>query len=294
MHRKIEELVSTIKFSELKAAALSLSEKYRSKQFTLKGKRERLAYLVTRLPATFSALQKVFYEIRHLEIASLLDLGAGPGAGWLAAKQFFPLQRAVCIEADDQFISLGRQLVEGPVMWLQGDLSKEPYPASDLVLFSYSIGELGNWSEPLARAWQAAQKALVIVEPGTPESFIKMRLVREKLIELGAFIAAPCPHQQACPSRWCHFSARLARSSQHRLAKEGSLGYEDEKFSYVVALKKPQPSKDRIVRHPEKRKGHVVFSLCTPQGKLESRTVAKSDQELYKKARKLSWGDSLP
>ena len=50
-----------------------------------------------------------------------------------------------------------------------------------------------------------------------------------------------------------------------------------------------------------KRKGHVVFELCTPEGEIERATVAKSHgrpeligRDGYKYARKLRWGDLWP
>jgi len=292
MLQKIEVLTSKVKFSKLKSAAEELSAGYRSRRFRLKDEEHFLAYLLTRLPATFAALQSALRPIRQLPITSLLDLGAGPGTGWLAAKEIFSLQKGTFVETDPAFILLGEELVEDDVSWVQGDLCKMVLEPHDLVLFSYSIGELDDWEKALESAWKAAGQALVIIEPGTPQSFIRMKQVREKLIGMGAHIAAPCPHEGACPSSWCHFAARLERSQQHRLAKEGSLGYEDEKFSYLAAVRQPVSKRSRIVRHPVKRKGHVVFELCTEQG-IEKRTVVKNDKDLYKRARKLQWGDTL-
>jgi hypothetical protein len=57
----------------------------------------------------------------------------------------------------------------------------------------------------------------------------------------------------------------------------------------------------RVIRQPMKRKGHVVFELCTPEGEIERATVAKSHgrpeligRDGYKYARKLRWGDLWP
>ena len=128
-----------------------------------------------------------------------------------------------------------------------------------------------------------------------------------------ARIIAPCPHQKACPMAavgdWCHFSQRVERTSQHRQLKGGTLGYEDEKFSYLIAARpvaaKPDgspavsdgntdalPAISRIVRHPLKHSGHVKLSLCTPQGQIENRTIARSNKSAYKLARKAEWGDT--
>jgi ribosomal protein RSM22 (predicted rRNA methylase) len=112
-----------------------------------------------------------------------------------------------------------------------------------------------------------------------------------------ATIVAPCPHHFACPMAaagdWCHFSQRVERTSQHRQLKGGALGYEDEKFSYLVAAKNNSASAGaRLVRHPGKHSGHVKLALCTAEGKIENRTVTRSSKEAYKRARKADWGDA--
>ena len=96
----------------------------------------------------------------------------------------------------------------------------------------------------------------------------------------------------AAAGDWCHFSQRVERTSEHRQLKGGMLGYEDEKFSYVVGARKSfPPANERIVRHPRKHSGHVQLMLCTSQG-LENRTITKSQRESYRKARQAEWGDA--
>lgn len=48
----------------------------------------------------------------------------------------------------------------------------------------------------------------------------------------------------------------------------------------------------RVVYTPMKRRGHVIFDLCTPAGKIERWTVPRSfSRQAYKDARKAYWGD---
>ncbi|KAE8356560.1 Rogdi leucine zipper containing protein-domain-containing protein [Aspergillus coremiiformis] len=48
----------------------------------------------------------------------------------------------------------------------------------------------------------------------------------------------------------------------------------------------------RLVYPPMKRRGHVIFDICTPAGKIERWTVPRSySRRAYKDARKSSWGD---
>ena len=91
---------------------------------------------------------------------------------------------------------------------------------------------------------------------------------------------------------WCHFAQRVERSSQHRKLKGAALGYEDEKFSYIIASRNRfPPVAARIVRHPQKHSGHIGLTLCGAQG-LETKTVSRSDNQNYKLARQAQWGEA--
>src|SRR5260370_38144155 len=84
---------------------------------------------------------------------------------------------------------------------------------------------------------------------------------------------------------WCHFARRVERTSQHRRLKSGTLGYEDEKFSYVIAAKASvRPAAARIVRHPKKLGGHVQLGLG-PKNGIERQTLTRSAREAYKSGR---------
>jgi ribosomal protein RSM22 (predicted rRNA methylase) len=90
---------------------------------------------------------------------------------------------------------------------------------------------------------------------------------------------------------WCHFAARVDRTAEHRRLKDGELGYEDEKFSYLAFSKTPAAHAEaRIVRHPQVHGGHIRLTLCTPEG-LQSPTVTRSKKEAFRAARKAKWGD---
>jgi len=239
----------------------------------------------------------------------MLDLGAGPGTALFAAsQQFASLRQATLVEADAEWIALGKRVAAPPklpgglnVQWSKQDLrSGLSCEKHDLVVIAYTLGELPQAAADAAlhKAWKCAGKFLVVIEPGTRRGFAAVNAARSALIAHAAhaFILAPCPHAGACPMAaagdWCHFSQRVERTSQHRQLKGGDLGYEDEKFSYVAAAKFAMPpAGPRIVRHPGKHSGHVQLALCMPQGRIESRTVTRSSKEAYKRARKAEWGD---
>ena len=299
---------------KLTQATTQLTEHYKAANFSTPAvatEAHRAAYLAVRMPATYAALCRVFAEIKlhapQAEIASLLDLGAGPGTALFAAAEQFPqLQQATLLEADASWIALGKRLAEqsdSPTVqraqWLRQDLrSGLSCEMHDLVVISYTLGELPQAAAEavLNKAWKCAGKFLVVVEPGTRRGFAAISASRSSLIANKAAIVAPCPHHFTCPMAtagdWCHFSQRVERTSQHRQLKGGALGYEDEKFSYLVAAKNSLPSPGaRIVRHPGKHSGHVQLALCTAEGKIENRTITRSSKEAYKRARKAEWGD---
>ena len=166
---------------------------------------------------------------------------------------------------------------------------------------SYVLKELTE-ADRTAVVTEAARvaQAVVIVEPGTPDGYERIIAARELLIGAGLRVAAPCPHSGACPiergTDWCHFAARVSRSSLHRQVKGGSLPYEDEKFSYVAATRfATSPALSRVTRRPQIRKGQVLLDLCGPEGEGLSRsTVTKRHGALYKAARDAEWGDAWP
>jgi ribosomal protein RSM22 (predicted rRNA methylase) len=279
--------------SGLSAAAKLISEAYRA------GAPPRLdndaacaAYAATRLPATFAAAHRVLREAPD-GIASICDLGAGAGAASFAAGELWPGAAITLVEKSAALLDWSRRL--GPAGWtrMRADLASVEVPEADLVLFSYSLGELRDPAAVLKRAWRAARRALVVIEPGTRAGFATVYAAREQLRD---FVAAPCPQRGGCPMQsagdWCHFPARVERTALHRRLKEGELGHEDEKFSYVLFSKTPLAmAESRIVRHPGHAAGRIELSLCTSGGTLWTSRVTKRDAAGWRGARKAEWGD---
>ena len=360
----IEERADAVGFPALARAAAALSDAYRAGRPARVAGAERLAaYLVTRMPATYAAAHAVLGEVRRLvgerAVASVLDIGAGTGAASLAARQWFPEARLTLIERDAAMAAAAREWLPDATI-VNGDVTRmEALPPHDLVMATYSLGELRAASErtahapgietnldaagrecprhagrtvaqtcpslprtprgrdssrrtsrappspppgtplgPLvARLWRAAQVALVAIEPGTPRSFTLIRDLRAELLSAGAHMLAPCPGAIECPmagADWCHFAARVERSSLHRRVKGGALGYEDEKYSYV-ALARGAGGVAGVAHHPPSatsaRPGRArdlhrarLAPACPSR---------KRDRERFRAARHAAWGDAL-
>lgn len=240
----------------------------------------------------------------------MLDLGAGPGtATWSAATVWPSLERATAVEAEARMLEVGQELARSAVRptvrdaaWTRGTVTEPaaggPY---DLVVVAYVLGELDAVGRDRAidRAWEATALAdglTLVVEPGTPEGYARVMRARGRLLATGGFVTAPCPHDAPCPlgdQDWCHMAVRLARTATHRAAKGAALGYEDEKFSYVAVSRQPTSRvKARVLRHPQIRPRLIQLELCTQSG-VRSVAVTKRDNERFRQARKVRWGDAF-
>ncbi|MBS0623516.1 MAG: hypothetical protein JSS62_02730 [Verrucomicrobia bacterium] len=282
----LKKILSNYDLQHLRNISSHLTDAYRTGRWKLT-QQEKLCYAICRMPATYAVIQHL---TSSLEFKSLLDVGAGPGtASWVVDDQV----EIVSLEHDKNFISLAQQL-GSKGQWEHVDVRNwKTSQKFDLVLFSYSFGEMPDLC--LQPFWQCCAQQLVIIEPGTPQGWQNILHARQQLIELGAYIWEPCAHQKACPLQqpdWCHFGMRLERSFWHRYLKQGSLDFEEEKFIYLIAGKTPKTLASRILRAPQKRTGHLHLKLCTEEG-LQLLTISKKDKELYQKARQASWGETL-
>lgn len=308
----IEKNIESIDKKQLNKDAENISLKYREnrkqQEALVSLKNEVNAYSVVRMPATYGA---TYTALKHSIIAldkmpkSLLDIGAGTGAATWAATSLLELQEITCFEREKEMCQLGQNLMNDSTSelkktkWIQGNILKDPIPSNmDLVIAAYVFNEMSEEEQEkgLLKLWEATKLMLLIVEPGTPNGFSRIRKARKLLIENGGHILAPCPHENDCPlenNDWCHFACRIPRSRLHREAKQADVPYEDEKYTYIaVTRNKQEHACSRVLRHPFIEKGQVTLQLCTKDG-INKNKISKRDKTLYKKARKVKWGDSF-
>ncbi|KAJ5735143.1 uncharacterized protein N7483_000268 [Penicillium malachiteum] len=139
-----------------------------------------------------------------------------------------------------------------------------------------------------------------------------------------------CPmHNPAGPTKgrkdYCHFEQRYIRPAfLQRIMGAKDRNHEDIKFSYLAVQRGVDVRQERGIQQtaeavdaafegfedmdeasqfhplalpravypPLKRRGHVIFDLCTPAGKIERWTVPRSySRQAYRDARKSNWGD---
>jgi ribosomal protein RSM22 (predicted rRNA methylase) len=312
----LDGMVRGVSRSALGPRAAAISQAYRSGKGsaqTIRSADDALAYALARLPATFAAAAAVFAALGRaapdFSPRALLDVGAGPGTASWAAIRCFPALAGIRLVDDNEYLRpLALQLLAGsaaPVLreaaYQKGSARQllatmEP---AELVIASYFVGEVPD-NALLSHAdllWSRTIDCLVIIEPGTPAGFGRIRTLRSHLIAQGGHVVCPCPHDRACPlvgDDWCHFSQRLNRSRDHRQVKGASLSFEDEKFSYVVLSRHRLAivAGDRVLAAPRVSKAQITTKLCTPDG-LVMDVASRRDRDTYKMRKDWRWGDAV-
>lgn len=319
LSRALDAVLDGLPAEALRRATATLIEVYRSggppTEQVLRDPVTAAAYAAYRMPATHAAVARA---LRHatdlvdpadLGVRSLVDLGGGTGAAtWAAAEAFDGLESATVLDGSSDALATGRRVARhGPppvasATWERRLITADvAVPQADLVTVSYVLGELDETLHaPVVDAATRAARHVLVIEPGTPRGYAAVLAARDRLVALGWHVLAPCPQEGPCPvaaraGDWCHFSVRLDRSGLHRRVKAGALGYEDEKFSYVVASREPVPrAAGRVLRHPVSRKGLVQLEVCDTRGSAGRVVVTRSDRLAYRSARDASWGDAWP
>lgn len=298
---------------DLAARAQAISAAYRSgggSAQAIRTDEDALAYALTRMPATYAAvgaaLEGLAMRAPDFAPRTVTDVGCGPGtASWAALATFHGIQTVRLLDNNAALMGLAGRLLDEPdtpvVEKTFADMATAVIPKSDLVIAAYCVTELPEASalQVVERLWTASDGALVIVEPGTPTAWTRLMALRSMLINLGAAIAAPCPHPAPCPLAapdWCHFCQRLPRSRAHRAAKGADAPFEDEKYAYL-AVTRPgvalEPPAARVLAPPVEDKAAMSLKLCEPSGALTLRRVAKRDKEAYRAVRRAAWGDGV-
>ena len=317
--RALDAVLDGLPADALGRATRTLIEVYRSgappTEQVLRDPTTAAAYAAYRMPATHAAVARALRHVtdlvdpRELGVRSLVDLGGGTGAAsWAVAEAFDELESVTVLDGSADALATGRRVARhGPppvatARWQQRLIASDVVvPQADLVTVSYLLGELDDpLHAPVVDAVTRAARHVLVIEPGTPRGYAAVLAARDRLVAGGWHVLAPCPQEGPCPvaaraGDWCHFSVRLDRSGLHRRVKAGALGYEDEKFSYVVASREPAPrAGGRVLRHPATRKGLVQLEVCDTQGAAVRVVVTRSDRLAYRSARDASWGDAWP
>jgi ribosomal protein RSM22 (predicted rRNA methylase) len=300
--------------AELMQRAERISSLYRDRTgsaVAVRDETDALTYAITRSPATYGAVRNVLQQLAERNHAfnpmTALDLGSGAGAASWAVCDAWPQIGAITqIDCNGPLFALNAKLAGNAqsealrrANRVTADVTRAlDADAAELVVLSYVLAEMtdAQVQAVLKHAWERCTGAMVVVEPGTPLGYKKILAARRFALENGGRILAPCPHEEACPlvaPDWCHFAQRVERSRDHRMVKGAGLPYEDEKFSYVIAVREAMfvpAGAARILARPVEDRAAVTVKLCRTDGSAGEATVLRRAKQEYKKAKKSGWG----
>lgn len=307
LYQAILEIIHPLSSKEQKQSAKALSHSYKIHPKTVKYDplSSKLAYLIVRMPATYAV--QVFAISLFLQKVGIpkkiVDLGSGPGTLlWTLQACGIKPEKFTAVEADKEMMQLAQTLYKKlhpqmEVSWHLDTIEKfTPAESYDLAVLSYVLNELTSTKNILEKIESYTTSYILILEPGTPDGYKRILGLRDQALSKGWYILAPCPHGLKCPlektKKWCHFYVRLARRKEHKLAKDASLGYEDEKFCYLLLSRKaPSSIKAPILDFPNKSKAGISFPICHPNGNIERIQIPSRNKQAYQASKKLSWGD---
>ena len=120
LENAIEKEIQGIKITELKELAKRLSDRYmnekREGQTLLSKEKEALAYSGMRMPATFCAvtvaLRNTLNIAENCNIETVLDIGAGTGAGAWAINELINPKEITCLEREEAMRTVGQDLMK--------------------------------------------------------------------------------------------------------------------------------------------------------------------------------------
>jgi hypothetical protein len=204
--------------------------------------------------------------------AQVVDIGAGPFTFALALWLTRPDLRAVplrylAIDRAGAALEAGKRLWDAvapgaawTVEWSARPAGSQAPPAADLLVLANVLNEVhrgsGESSDPegdpadrLLERWRASLAPggrVLLIEPGTRPAARRLVSLRERALETGWTVVAPCPHAGRCPQPgtghqpWCHFAFDAAGTPPWLADLSRRAGLAKERASLSFLLLEPR------------------------------------------------------
>ena len=214
-----------------------------------------------------------------------LDLGSGPLTVITALFPARPELRKMplvwyCLDVsansmavgEDVFLSVCAKLGEQPwqIIRVKGSFSTPIKQKAGFITCANMFNELDQatdmppefkvkkYFEQLTRYADPTAK-YILVEPGVPKAARTLALLRDRFIKAGAFVTAPCPHQNKCPMdgfraytgskcKWCNFAFETgdAPRTLQKLSEQAKLPKERATLSFIAVDSRVKPENDTL------------------------------------------------
>ena len=275
------------------------------------------AYLGLRSAATYAQISGALLQVQEgmpsWQPTSLLDIGSGPGtAVWAAKTVWSSIEMATCIDQDEKFLTIGKELLEKSelpldVTWQQQNITiglgntSQQY---DLVIIANVLNELDpeETSVLVYNALSRCKGILIVIEPGTPLGYTIVQTTAKSVAGKNTLIAPYIDNSFVkSDDYWIHFPQRfirpafLKRIRQHMRDSElMASDWEEAKYSFVAIGKNLPEEKiwGRCIGPIKKQKGFLEVPILT-KDKIFYVKVLKRHKEQYNFAKELKWGETI-
>ena len=308
---KIKNLFFELGKGKVLKVQKNLTYKYKNKTGESKPLIEDLSdsgiYAISRMPATNEVLCSLFktlisQNILDKNLKSIIDVGAGTGAGYFAIKDYFENAELTFVENNKNMIDVFKKLTEYENIIHEDILNFESEEKYNLVLSSYVLSEMTEFDRvnAVCKLFNLSNKYVLLVDAGTPSIYEQYMNIKGICKKFGFKVIAPCKNEM-CPLKndYCQFYARVERSSVHKLAKDAIQSYEDEKYFYLLFEKIENNGENvdyedlaRVIRRPIIKKNLVELKVCASGG-VKNVAITKKDKEKFKMARKIKINEQM-
>lgn len=307
VQEKVNNLFVGLNKKTLLSGREELTNKYKSGQAinksVIESKQDGIVYAISRMPATFaviySLLETLINQGKIENISSIIDIGSGTGAGFFASRELFGDAEISLFEREKNMIDVFDKFETGVKVNLFDFMRDEINLKADLVMTNYVFSELSEEGRKIAltKMLNSSNRFVLIVDTGTPRTYENFMRVKKWAIESGYNISAPCMSEKCgLKNDYCQFFARVDRSSLQKLAKNGELTYEDEKYFYLLIDKNLNSAGDdvleRVIRRPILKTNFVELKVCSSKGVIQ-KTITKKDKVAYQRAKKVKVNEIL-
>jgi ribosomal protein RSM22 (predicted rRNA methylase) len=176
---------------KLKRIAAKKNQVYLETESLTYDKSVAAAYSCSRMVNSYGALYNAFSKIMkknpQFSPRTLLDFGAGPGTGFLAAKQFWNIEQLIAIDCSQSMNDLCKRfanLVDANASIDVGQIL-QPVHKADLVVCAFTLSEMDEKyaKKIIDLLWEKTIDTMVLIDRGTPIGFQIITNAREQLLK---------------------------------------------------------------------------------------------------------------
>lgn len=239
-------------------------------------------YLTTNYPKLFQSLELLGEGFDISSFDRIVDIGTGPGTFLLALSDLASESAALQgVDISPVMLSQAKRILEGLRPERKIELASSVTSLKDtkgktLAIFTHSLNEMGP-KKAAEYIEKISPDAILVLEPGTKESFAKALDFRTWCIGREFNVAYPCFSNSACPldleKDWCHqyieatHSDDVERMTQKLQRNRRLLPMVIQLFDKGERKKEKEKEKEtessaRLVRVKKPTKHSLEWQLC--------------------------------